>query len=397
MNKLFAGLLAFLCAAATAQVSEPTTKPTAQSPSTAMPAGKIFVDTTTFPKARPGHHAIRVRPNCVGSRAACEPLAPVLPGINAGDFRVACHLSHVSFDDPIVWPGQAGRTHGHMFFGNTATSSASDVANMHTTGNSTCSGGWLNRSGYWTPFVVKHRPGFAEDGKAFFPSILGVYYKTNGFYDDNPERFNIVWPTSGHRMIAGLPSSTVAVNPKYGGFDCFDGGSGGDGITRQFDHIPTTAEAIATGTNNCQVLIMRVNFPHCWDGASLGGALGFGHMDYDSYVWEVGCTDPAFPVHFVQISFNMFFSIPDINDFDYLYLSSDFPATYGYPKGSTLHGDWVNGWSTLTDGDWLTGLTGGKTVTDVILDQCTILVTNCEIDLLGNPVASEPTTWYRMY
>jgi hypothetical protein len=35
--------------------------------------------------------------------------------------RTACQFSHMAFDDPIVYPGQPGKSHLHVFFGNTGT------------------------------------------------------------------------------------------------------------------------------------------------------------------------------------------------------------------------------------------------------------------------------------
>ncbi len=35
-----------------------------------------------------------------------------------GAIRVSCHANHFNFDDPIVYPGQSGKAHLHMFFGN---------------------------------------------------------------------------------------------------------------------------------------------------------------------------------------------------------------------------------------------------------------------------------------
>src|SRR6478735_4922355 len=141
-------------------IGVPATKPTAVARDISMPAGKIFVDTTTFVQKHAGYKTPRVRISCVGSRPSpCG--TSVAPSYNpeGGGFRIDCAPSHNSFDDPIVWPGQAGRTHLHLFFGATQTNALTDVNNMQNLNSSTCAGGSLNNSGYWVPPPIYHRPG----------------------------------------------------------------------------------------------------------------------------------------------------------------------------------------------------------------------------------------------
>jgi hypothetical protein len=54
------------------------------------------------------------------------PSDEVAPSANGhGAFAPACAFSHMAFDDPIVFPGQSGRSHLHTFFGNTARPASS--------------------------------------------------------------------------------------------------------------------------------------------------------------------------------------------------------------------------------------------------------------------------------
>ena len=41
-------------------------------------------------------------------------------GETVGAFRFICQASHEAYNDPIVFPGQPGKSHLHTFFGNTA-------------------------------------------------------------------------------------------------------------------------------------------------------------------------------------------------------------------------------------------------------------------------------------
>src|SRR5688500_16593378 len=47
-----------------------------------------------------------------------------------GVFATLCRFSHEAPDDPIVFPGQAGKSHLHTFFGNRTTSAASTYESL---------------------------------------------------------------------------------------------------------------------------------------------------------------------------------------------------------------------------------------------------------------------------
>ena len=71
-----------------------------------------------------------------------------------GAFRFLCPPSHISYDDPIVHPGQPGANeHLHIFFGNTETDAHSTFQSLRTSGDSTCRN-MLNRSAYWQPAML---------------------------------------------------------------------------------------------------------------------------------------------------------------------------------------------------------------------------------------------------
>src|SRR6476620_9145132 len=60
-------------------------------------------------------------------------------------------------DDPIVYPGQSGKSHLHQFIGNTATNASSNYQSLRTTGGSTCTrstGISPQRSAYWMPAML---------------------------------------------------------------------------------------------------------------------------------------------------------------------------------------------------------------------------------------------------
>ena len=75
----------------------------------------------------------------------------------SGFFRVTCEVSHFAYDDPIVFPGQPGAAHLHMFFGNTEANAYSTFDSLLNTGTSTCNGQDLNRTAYWVPCAPRPR------------------------------------------------------------------------------------------------------------------------------------------------------------------------------------------------------------------------------------------------
>ena len=89
-----------------------------------------------------------------------------------GQFRAACQYSHFAYDDPIIFPGEPGRSHLHMFFGNTEADAYSTVDSLLRSGGGTCSGFELNRSAYWTPALLDGK------GNAVVPERIILYYKT---------------------------------------------------------------------------------------------------------------------------------------------------------------------------------------------------------------------------
>jgi hypothetical protein len=52
--------------------------------------------------------------------AAAGPAATP-PKLHGNNFYANCRFSHTNDDDPIVYPGQPGKSHPHTFFGNNST------------------------------------------------------------------------------------------------------------------------------------------------------------------------------------------------------------------------------------------------------------------------------------
>jgi len=239
---------------------------------------------------------------------------------NTGDFRLACGFSHMSNDDPIVYPNQQGAAHHHTFFGNTEANFMSTPESIRNEGNSTCQGGIVNRSAYWVPSMID-----TSTNTPLEPKLIIVYYKTqlSDKVDYMPE---------GLRMIAKptdiRPTTQYMCNEVY--------------ETRKTLEIPACAQG-----GSVQV---QIDFPNCWDGENLDSD---NHMDHMTYtIWSDECP-ASHPVRIPNITFNVHYPVDTPDGTSHWRLSSD--SMDGVP-GSTLHADWMNGWD--------------KAFEEVFIDNC---------------------------
>src|SRR5688572_5881503 len=64
-------------------------------------------------------------------------------------FVVGCGFSHRNNDDPIVFPGEPGRSHNHTYIGSRSVDAWSTAASLRRS-ETTC-GNPSDSSTYWTP------------------------------------------------------------------------------------------------------------------------------------------------------------------------------------------------------------------------------------------------------
>ena len=245
---------------------------------------------------------------------------------DVGQFRLICSFSHMSFNDPIVYPGQPGKSHLHVFFGNTGTDANSTSATISTTGSSTCSGGTLNRTSYWAPAMID-----TTDGSPVTPAALLVYYKT-GFGGVKPADVKAV-PT-GLRMISGVAAGNPSSPSGAGRFACVGGDQGVGWQTT----IPSNCYQ-----NNS--LIMEVDFPQCWDGVNLDSP---DHKSHMADATGSGCP-ASHPVPLPAIAYEIYYDLSKVtlSRMAKWRLSSDNYAATS-PGGYSSHGDYLMGWDPAT-------------------------------------------------
>ena len=72
-----------------------------------------------------------------------------LRGVN---FVSGCRFSHRNQDDPIVYPGQPGKSHDHSFIGNDTTNAFSTLASLQGQSSSCRRAG--DTAAYWMPTLL---------------------------------------------------------------------------------------------------------------------------------------------------------------------------------------------------------------------------------------------------
>jgi hypothetical protein len=127
--------------------------------------------------------------SCVAISAAAKVTSRASDSSGDGAFYVKCPFTHRAGDDPIVFPGEPGRSHLHDFLGNKSTDAFSTPETLARAGT-TCKRS-ADRSAYWIPTLYQDgQPIKASDATANYKSGLRNYPSIVPF----PE---------GFRMIAG--------------------------------------------------------------------------------------------------------------------------------------------------------------------------------------------------
>jgi hypothetical protein len=259
---------------------------------------------------------------------------------NLGAFRTDCHISHFSNDDPIIFPNVKGASHHHTFFGNTGARYDSTPESIRTTGNSSCAGGILNRTGYWIPSVVD-----TATGSPLKPFRGIIYYKMGrvpGQYIQNFPRHL--------RMIAGNPQAKT-LEDSSADFACINE-SAANYLTGAGKVIPA-CEKSKTWRKNDGYVRLKVTFPNCWDGKNLDSPDHKSHMAYangghkdanGNWYYPANKCPTTHPIPVPEVSEIFDFEVTDaVNGTDKWRLASDnYPATTR--GGLSLHADWMNGW-----------------------------------------------------
>ncbi|MEV0917987.1 DUF1996 domain-containing protein [Streptomyces sp. NPDC049967] len=245
------------------------------------------------------------------------PSMEVPPPAYFHEFQAKCAPTHTAPDDPIVYPGQPGKSHDHTFMGNTTTNAYTTAASLET-GDTTCLAPG-DKSGYWMPSL------FNGDTKILPEGVQTIYYKA-GVTD-----YRSVRPfPKGLRYVVGSPMQTQDEFKNLKG--TVEGWECGESF-KNFDfpaNCPTSRDTY---------LNLRLQAPSCWDGIHLDTPDHKSHMAYPVAGGANYNSCPAdHPVALPMIEFKM--AWPVNGDMSQVKLASG--------KGFSFHYDFMNGWDTAT-------------------------------------------------
>ena len=226
-----------------------------------------------------------------------------------GVFATLCRFSHEAQDDPIVYPGQAGKSHLHTFFGNTTTNAASTYESLRA-GGTTCRTS-EDASGYWVPALFRN-------GAEVKPVAMKVYYRTGRHDAESVQAF-----PPAFRVVAGDTNATAAQGITTTFWHCRGLRGEEDGTAGQPSVTPLTCPEDST-------LSLHIRFPECWDGASIDSPDHKSHMAYGTR----GTCQASHPVVLPSLTLISHYPI------------SGAPGTITLASGSQFsgHADFFNAW-----------------------------------------------------
>jgi Domain of unknown function (DUF1996) len=226
--------------------------------------------------------------------AAIQQVTASFPG--GPYFNVVCGFSHRNNDDPIIFPGEPGRSHNHTFIGNRRVDASTTPESLQG-GESSC--GELDSSTYWVPTLF--------DGMEAIPPLAAVVYYTRHTSG------SVATIPAGLKIVAGNQN---AQRPQAKGVVSW---SCGGGASKKF--------AVVVSCPENSVLVFNLRFPNCWNGKTIDSADHKRHMAYST---RGACPD-THPVRIPTIT--VLFMYPPTSKFAR-------PASGKFGA----HGDFMNGW-----------------------------------------------------
>lgn len=306
-------------------------------------------------------------------------------------FRTHCNFSHVSNDDPLIWPNQPGKSHNHTFFGNTLTDADSTYESLRRTGGGTCGGGPLNRSAYWFPSLIKKDAIAAGQDGVVKPDYAIVYYESDGRTANKQARlmrglsmvfgFNMNDPNDS-KIKAEVAAANALPGPNgartyktyeyrtngFSGWRCeTSNGATADAPIPGAAIQPWLVNANGTVTLNCpttQRIYAHIESPKCWDGVNLSSPDGRGHLRHK--IRERNSVQFVCPqgwYELPQFKLNVYWSHNGPEDYSKWYLASDRHvmadgSVMMFNAGQSFHADWIGAWDYEVMKTWMANCNG---------------------------------------
>jgi hypothetical protein len=260
-----------------------------------------------------------------------------VPASGSASYRIAkghwytpCPASHALPDDPIVFPGQPGASHLHVFYGNVTTDAFSTPEKL--LGQPATCELQADRSGYWVPQIY-------FNGRPLDSKPVSAKYE-NQF----PSQGVMALP-AGTTIVAGNAHAPGPQSMHVVRWNC---GPAVDEWAPTMDHPYDCTPYVPLGSNGVHA---QVFFPPCWNG-KLSGINNTDNFAYPTKAAIHGrdskARDPrlshfvcpnAFPLPVARLSLDLHTGIVNpINPDGSIGLSFSSGAWY------TLHADFMNAW-----------------------------------------------------
>ena len=324
---------------ASAVVVAPTPTPTpSPTPTAAVVADGGYVLAKTLDGADPLHADFDVARGLT---------ATGIPGNYSdvkGAFRFVCGgKGKLAYDDPVVFPGQPGKSHLHQSWGNADFSAATTPASLQASAVTDCNNTpySLNRSLYWMPALLN------DQAEAVQPDLVVVYYKQ--WSSDSgpciPGATNFVGKCLGIpnqiRFVFGWNMMDPTAPVKGASWTC-----GGETAHNLEDLFATGKCTVGT------VLTADTLGPNCWDGKYLDTPDHRSHTAYADYDTKGRYFCPATHPYAIPqeenkaqwtVTADMLAIGSGGTPRPRIYLASD-AMLPGAKAGETLHADYMEGW-----------------------------------------------------
>ena len=274
------------------------------------------------------------------------------PDRSEGAFRFTCGgAANLRYVDPIVYPGQLGKSHLHQPWGNadfnTDTTPATLAASSETDCNVTRFS--LNRSLYWMPALI-----LANSTTAIQPDLISVYYKRSAKEsaqcDPTSPLFvgKCVSLPNQIRFIFGWNAAAPTAKIEGASWYC----TGGTG-----NHYSNLEDVFANGCKAGDTLIANTIAPNCWDGKYLDTPDHRSHMAYAGYTADGVRRCPAdFPYLIPQQENKAMWTVTadmlGVDGRSRVMLASDHMLPGARP-GETLHADYIETWDSRAKALWV--------------------------------------------
>jgi hypothetical protein len=287
--------------------------------------------------------------------------APVEPNSWRGILRINCDFSHSSYNDPVVFPGQADAAHLHRFYGNTLLDENSDIDSLFTTGESSCQGNELNRSAYWYPALLAPDYDQQTGNRVLDGNGDPAWKAVTAVVGDDDVAHELFYYSAGVDDLESIQPIPLGLKMIAGNHMGQPGMEQDTSIVRwhcqSWESSDATNPRWSTSIPECLApdrLRMDVFFPSCWNGTDLDSSDHKSHLAYP--INPSGAANstvcPAnHPVPIIRVSFHYAFGVkPDVYEPTTMSsrgwrLASDmYDASTATPGGMSLHADWVNAW-----------------------------------------------------